>query len=740
MMKKQTVGLFMCKTATTFLAVMLLLLACLASQSVKAQADQTDTQARNLGLDSQTAILQILDYGTISVVKGGQPKYLRNQSYVGLSPVWENGYIVDVVKKYTGWTQVEGSADNWNIKFVWPADGIPTLTLKNVKMDNVDSTGNSFCVATVNSSTGKTEYLRKPTLTGIAPALGSQNISFSLKIILQGDNWIETNEAIIRGVPVAGNGLYDLTIQGENGGKLTGISQGGISNGKNSLTVENAVLDISIEGNGNLLSIPLWTEQGDITIKNSTVTARNNKSIAIAATSKGNITIENSTVDVSGKMTTDKGKELEYGTIHAPRGNVAIMNSKINVEAVNNTGIRARDLASITESHLQIKAAGYGICARYIDGFSSRNDTDGEIRIGGGSLFITARSGAFWNAPRISLKGLAGEAEDEAAPYDADRYQAKWLQMYDDTMQAPERIVVSYKESDVVALDKYAVVTSNVADVWSKPYATEGSNRVRTEKQDAVLTLIGKVTNSAGSLWYQLSDGNWVHSGNLRTTFYKPEEVKTPKLGYVVLRWGTYSWTIPDKINGTESRAIAKGAKLGVDEIKEGHITWYRLTDGEWIDADAVEKRLELPATVPSTQPTAENATQQSTKAPATVLTTVPTTAPATVLTTVPTTAPTTATTKTSTTKPVDVTVTEVPATEVTQVTATEATTTTRVTTATEVTAQPTQSPEQEPTKTETPEKEKKGGGIKWVIVTVVVIVLIGAGDAAFIIIKKKKK
>ena len=372
-------------------------------------------------------------------------------------------------------------------------------------------------------------------------------------------------------------------------------------------------------------------------------------------------------------------------------------------------------------------------------------------------LTIAAKSGAFKEQPSLkNMKGLAGGAEDDAGPYDnTAEYQSKWLQIYDENAEPPKRIVVSYKETDVTALDKYAKVISKVGDVWSKPYATEGSTLVRTEQQDAVLTVIAEVKNSVGSLWCQLSDGNWVYSGNLRTTINKPEQEPTPKLGYVVLRVGTWAWNIPDKINGDVTRAIASGAKLGVDEIKEvPPFTWYRLTTGGWIDADAVKTPLEVPVTAPSIQPTEETAAQQSTTAPTQAPTTAPATKPTTAPTVKPITKPTTAPTGMPVAKPTETTtgattkstvptekptvaVTEAPATEVTQTTAAETTEQTQVTTATEVTDQPTQAPE--PESTELKETEKKGSGIKWVIVLVVVFVLIGAGDAAFILIKKKK-
>lgn len=747
MKKKQSVHPFLPKMTTTFLAVMLLLLACLASQSVKAQADQTDTQARNLGLDSQTAILQILDYGTISVVKGGQPEYLRNQSYVGLSPVWENGYIVDVVKKYTGWTQVEGSADNWNIKFVWPADGIPTLTLKDAKLDNVDDEGEIFCISTVDVSTGKVQYMSNMARTGIAPALGSRNLSFQLEIVLQGDNRIEADHAIIQGESFATNCLGDITIRGENGGKLTAMSERGISNGKKSLNVENATLHITTKNLGNWASIPLWTEVGDIVIKNSNVTAHNEKAMAIAVSSRGNITIQDSTVDVSSKMTIEKGQEQSSGAIHTPRGKVEILNSKVNIQAVNNTGIRASSLVSITDSHVQIKAVGYGIYARDIG--STGSHTDGKIQIGGGSLFITARSGAFWNAPQIYLKGLAGEVEDEAVAYDDTMYLAKWLQMYENTADAPHRIVVSYNEADIVAYNTEVMVVCNSgANIWNKPYSTAGSTRIRTVNKAAWLMVVGKVVNSAGSTWYKLDDGNWIYSGTVEIVAIEPGLENLEKTSYIITKRDASLWTEPRW--GGDSRTIVdvnKGEKLNVIAkcSAGGDGLWYKLLDGGWIRFNDVAEAVVYPATAPVTKPTvvpSQEASKETVGKPAGPVT-APTAAPiqgtsGQTIGKPPMTKPT----GSPGTKPAETSVTEVTEKPTIETTAEPSTEGTVAPTefVTETLTQSTESSVAERPRDDELSREKKGSGIKWVIVTVVVIVLIGAGDAAFIIIKKKKK
>ena len=65
----------------------------------------------------------------------------------------------------------------------------------------------------------------------------------------------------------------------------------------------------------------------------------------------------------------------------------------------------------------------------------------------------------------------------------------------------------------------FIVVNNNGTKVWSIPYSTGSSVVKRTEPKNAVLKVTGKVKNVHGNLWYQLSDGNWVYSGDLKQRY-----------------------------------------------------------------------------------------------------------------------------------------------------------------------------------------------------------------------------
>ncbi len=109
----------------------------------------------------------------------------------------------------------------------------------------------------------------------------------------------------------------------------------------------------------------------------------------------------------------------------------------------------------------------------------------------------------------------------------------------------------------------FQVTNADGTSVYNRPYSNNAT-KLRTEKKGAVLTVVAKTTNQAGNLWYQLSDGNWVYSGNITQRFtvkYDANGGKNPpgtqyflkdkKLtlsstkpswpGYVFKGWGTSS-------------------------------------------------------------------------------------------------------------------------------------------------------------------------------------------------------
>ncbi len=65
---------------------------------------------------------------------------------------------------------------------------------------------------------------------------------------------------------------------------------------------------------------------------------------------------------------------------------------------------------------------------------------------------------------------------------------------------------------------KYVVTNEKGGKVWSRPYS-EKSKNIRTEKENKFLTVTAKVKNQEKNIWYQLSDGNWIYSGNAKRRY-----------------------------------------------------------------------------------------------------------------------------------------------------------------------------------------------------------------------------
>ena len=360
---------------------------------------------------TDTVYLRILSWTDMKAVKGGAPAYLKNQSY--------QGYTSAGVANGTGWKQVTGSADDWNIKFEWPADGVPTLTLKDAKLDHIGDNGSTLYTENgTDAETGATLYKSTGTLSAILPKSGTANIT-DLKVVLQGENLVECNNGIIRGTVGTTQYFKNITIEGENGGSLTGTGKAiGISvKSGYDLTLTNATLNISTTSSGGT-PIPLRTENGDIIINGGSVTVSNTKNAAIAAITSGNITVNSGVVNVSNSFGSTSGA----GAINAPGGTVTVNGGTVNGTSTNGTVLNGGNGVVINGGTLNLNSGYYGI-----------NAGDGAaIQINGGIVEITATSGAFLKIPKLGsgVVGLAGSCEEEADYYDETKYREAWVKLY----------------------------------------------------------------------------------------------------------------------------------------------------------------------------------------------------------------------------------------------------------------------------------------------------------------------
>ncbi|MBQ8881762.1 MAG: hypothetical protein IJ030_06310, partial [Oscillospiraceae bacterium] len=161
---------------------------------------------------------------------------------------------------------------------------------------------------------------------------------------------------------------------------------------------------------------------------------------------------------------------------------------------------------------------------------------------------------------------------------------------------------VSYNEADVVAYNRSATVTaSGGANIWSKPYTSGDSIRVRTAAYESKLTVVGKVTNSAGGLWYKLSDGNWVYNTNVRITDYNPADVVSCKKAFTVISWGANIWSKPYSSGDSKVvKVVDKNATLSIVAYVRNSTggLWYQLSDGGWVYSHNVQEKSYNPADV----------------------------------------------------------------------------------------------------------------------------------------------
>lgn len=75
-----------------------------------------------------------------------------------------------------------------------------------------------------------------------------------------------------------------------------------------------------------------------------------------------------------------------------------------------------------------------------------------------------------------------------------------------------------YKDTvTTIKATAFKVTKSGGAPVWSRPYSTN-SRKITTMKKNSVVVAVAKATNQAGNVWYKLTTGEWIFSGNVRKT------------------------------------------------------------------------------------------------------------------------------------------------------------------------------------------------------------------------------
>ena len=266
------------------------------------------------------AAVRLLSWIDMIVEEGGEAVYLKNSEY--------QGYNEDGEATYKGWTQVAGDKDNWNAKFEYPIGGVPTLTLKDVKLDMIGDDGKALYKADASKENGVASQ------GSISAIISKTGYFHDLKVVLQGANHIEANNGIIRGTTTANNYFEDITIVGEKDSSLYGRGGGigiGAANHYN-LTVNGVTADLGVTSNQS----PLQAKgNATITVKNSNLTTTTTKAPAISGARAdkidANIVITGSTLN----MTRESSSSTIAGILNnSGYGVTTVTDSTINATAV----------------------------------------------------------------------------------------------------------------------------------------------------------------------------------------------------------------------------------------------------------------------------------------------------------------------------------------------------------------------------------------------------------------------
>lgn len=73
---------------------------------------------------------------------------------------------------------------------------------------------------------------------------------------------------------------------------------------------------------------------------------------------------------------------------------------------------------------------------------------------------------------------------------------------------------------------EYEVTKDSSAPVWSEPISSHGSEILRRVNKGSIVTITAEYHNHEGSIWYKLSDGGFIYSGNVKAYTPKNEPAK----------------------------------------------------------------------------------------------------------------------------------------------------------------------------------------------------------------------
>ncbi len=115
--------------------------------------------------------------------------------------------------------------------------------------------------------------------------------------------------------------------------------------------------------------------------------------------------------------------------------------------------------------------------------------------------------------------------EIDSGSYGGKSIAGKWVysgnvktHSHDYTGGICDKCGYEYKLSITSISGSFQVTNADGATIWSRPYSNN-SKQIKVASKGTVLSVNGKATNQAGNLWYRLTDGNWVYSGNVKQRY-----------------------------------------------------------------------------------------------------------------------------------------------------------------------------------------------------------------------------
>ena len=444
-----------------------------------------------------TAKVLILSQYELAVTEGGTPVYLKNKEFDAYNK--EDGSST-----FKAWTQETATKDNWNVKFEWPKGDTPTVTLKDAKMDYYDNATETYAylkksdgsyISTENRNTSDLEKNGKTSKNMLVAAIfPAPNCQIDLKVVLEGDNFVETGSGFIfsnvaakaneqeeKDEVYANQFFKNLTVTSVGEGKV--VANGGgigiMAKPGYNLTFENANIEISNVVHGSN-ACPLHVTNGNLTITGGNMKLSNTSNPAVYVTgdedNTGNIVI-NGNVTAHHKLTSTSA----VSTIYSKGGTITINGGEIVLTSDNASNLNAGKGVYIKGGNLNLTSPYYAIYA----------GVESLTQIDGGTLEITAAN-AFNIAPFTGDKvtGVVGANAENAEPYDKENYLKPWAKFSDDPTKLPAATATEEPSTAPTIAPTQAPTQATTAPATNGNAATTPNAQDKADTDNSTVLLI----------------------------------------------------------------------------------------------------------------------------------------------------------------------------------------------------------------------------------------------------------